>query len=424
MARKQVEAVEGFGVWLDSGTDTYARFEADGAAAVRHGYGTGYVFPAGTTRVKVTPGDDYVVTVRPWAAAHQVTVTPGTTRAQLAALLTDDTDVTWAPGAVTTLDRVLEIRHRNVRFLRPALRIAPAPGRQAGIHVRAAGFRVEDAAVRGAAGAGGTGKLAGCDLFHVRAGGSLVCRGGRFTRINTFLHVEAGHGGVAIERPALDDLRAYAMYANGGDAGISWAGGTVTGPGNEPFFRCMERDAVRHPTRNVYVGHVHMTRTGPSAVGKDGITPRGVRRFAADSCVLERCQFRSGQDRGAAAEGDNPDPEDVLLFGCTITHAYAEHKKGSGLGARIHMVGNTFISPVWKPPIGLGLCAGAVVKDNRWRGAPPGPWKVRRAHGLADLVESNNVGEPGDVPERGGGQSIGSGVGVSIGRRQSRCMRQ
>ncbi len=117
-----------------------------------------------------------------------------------------------------------------------------------------------------------------------------------------------------------------------------------------------------------------------------------MQRFAADRCVLEHCQFRSGQDAGAVAEGDNPDPQDVLLYGCTITHAYAEHKRGAGLARRIHIIGNTFEHPTWKPPVAISPCAGAVVTGNRWIGGPAGPWAVRRAGRVTDLVEADNAG--------------------------------
>jgi hypothetical protein len=200
----------------------------------------------------------------------------------------------------------------------------------------------------------------------------------------------------------------------------------------------MERDPYANPTANVYVGHVHVTRTAAGAPGKDGVTPRGVRRFAADSCVLENCQFRSGHDAAAAkavfAAGPhkgmpkNPDPEDVLLYNCRITKTYAEHKRGGGRGRRIHLIGNTFEAPVWRPPIAVSQCADAVVRDNRCQGRPADLDRPprRHAHRLRRVEQRRVLTDPEDaaVPRRqpARGRLARGGSGACGGRRaRSRC---
>jgi hypothetical protein len=399
MAQRTVDS--GFAAFFDS-TDgglpetQFTEFQATGGRP-RNAYRTAYVFDAGgapppQVRVNTTT---YDVTVNPYAAQRTERVRAGTTEAQLAAMMADNTDLVWDENAPVRLTKVLPIRFKNVRWTNAQLRLEP-PGHDKAVFldVVAPGFRVENLAVTGVLGWAWDKEHKGtCDVFHVRNGGSLVCRpvkGGRVTAtdFDTFCHVSSGHAGVVIENPEFTGMREYALYQNGGTAGVSYVRAKVDAHGHEPFFRVIDnpRDDVR--TANVYVGQCEMHRRANDPVGKDGITPRDCRRFAADSNTLRRCQIRTGQDDQGVADGGS-DPDDVLIVGNTVHGAYLDHKKGNGRSRRIHVLRNTFHTPHTQPPVMFCGTTDSVVADNVWVNGNA-QWRPQKANENAGLILRNN----------------------------------
>jgi hypothetical protein len=394
-------AQDGFAVFFDS-TDAglpetqHTEFEVAGGS-LRRGYRTGYVFDSGGPAPQVRVGNtQWTVNVAPFAAQRVQPVRAGTTEAQLAAMLAADTDLVWDAGVEVTLTKVLPIKFKNVRWVNARLKLVPANhASTVFVDVVAPGFRVENLAVKGVLNwQWDKGHKGTCDMFHVRAGGSLVCRpagpGGAVTAttIDTFCHVSSNHAGVVVEGPILTDTREYVLYQDGGDAGVSIFRARVDAHGNEPFFRVIDHppDAVR--AANVYIGYCEAKRRANDPVGKDGITPRDCRRFAADTNVLHRCQIRSGQDDQGVIDGGS-DPDDVLIVNNTVHASYLDHKRGRGQSRRVYVLGNKFHTPHVKPPIMFSGTTDSVVADNVWVGGDP-QWRPQKANENAGLTLRNN----------------------------------
>lgn len=406
-ATTQRAVVAGFAIFFD-GADAglpasqYAEFQARGGSR-RTGYRTGYVFDGRGPYFVHVNAIEFTVAVTPYVPRQTHAVGRDTTEAQLLDLLGEDTDLAWDADAVTTLTRILPITFRNVRWVNPQLSLRPpGPADAVYVDVVAPGFRVENLSVAGVLPWEWNQAHRGtCDVFHVHDGGSLVCRpvgpagGVTASTIDRFCYVSSGHAGVVLQDPVLTDLREYALYQNGGDAGVSCFRARVDAHGNEPFFRVIDnpRDAVR--TANVYIGHSQMRRRAPEPVGKDGITPRDCLRFAADSNTLHRCQIRSGQDEQGVADGGS-DPDDILIAYNTVHDSYLDHKRGRGLSKRIHVIRNTFHTPYARPPIMFAGTHDSAVTDNVWIGGDA-QWRPQRANENAGLTLFGNGNDPNAV---------------------------
>lgn len=397
MPLRTIQTTEGLPVFLDSGNPTaFATFQVLGGSE-RVGYRVGYTAPNGTLRVKVSGGDDVEIVGKPYVPIRQVVVPRGMSQSALEGFITPGCEFTWASDAETVLSRPLVIAHENVVFKDARLQLVPmADNARVGVHVRAPGFRADNAVVRGNPAHTGLGRdrgSFGSVAFNIQDGGSAVIRWAKGSRIDTLARVEGDkHLGLVVEKPALTDLLAYALYVNAGDAGVSWWGGTVNGPGNEPWFRVIDDPKRGVRTANGYLGHVMATMPDRN-IGKDGFTPRDCKRWAADTCKFINAQIRVGQDDTGVADGGH-DPEDILVFNC-LTNKYIEVKRGSlsEKATRIFIIGPTVPKdgPWTDKPIHVHDTRDSLVTGAAWLGGGTAPM-VNGGTGNTNLKWERNGG--------------------------------
>lgn len=374
MPLRTIETTEGTPHFLDGG-DSFATFQVVGGSK-RVAYRTGYVAPAGRLRVNVTTGDDVEFVGKPYVPSKTFRVIKGTTQATLASMLEPDAMYVWDDDAEVVLTKPFPIPYDGVYFSTPRLQLAPTwDNARVGVHVKAKRYRADNAVIRGNPAHTDTkqdrGSFGSC-AFTMLDGGEAVIRNAKASRIDTFLRVEGDrHLGVVVEKPTLTDHLAYAIYANSGDAGVSWWGGSVSGPGNEPWFRAI--DDPKRPVRcaNGYVGHVLATMPERN-IGKDGFTPRDCKRWACDTAKFVNSQIRVGQDDTGVAGGGH-DPEDILVFNCW-TNKYIEVKRGhtTERARRIYIIGNTLqLNGPWATkPVHIHHTEASYCTGNSMPGGP------------------------------------------------------
>lgn len=390
-----ISAPIGQPVFIDSGDpQAWTTFSVLGGST-RAGYRVGYVAGNSPLMVQLGSGALYRITGTPNEPTRVKGFNKGDTQDQLADLMSvDGTTITFADDAVLTLTKPLPKRGRNVRWINARVHLKPAD-HGAFVYIDCApGFRVEglsvtaeqpwkwDKAHKGTA-----------DVFHVNNGGSLVCRG-KVSVVggDTFCKVQRGATGVVIEAPDLKDIREYALYQDGSDAGVSFWRGKIDAFGNEPFIRVHDYPDDSVVASNVYVGFNWITRRDPRNPWKDGITPRGCKRVALDTNFLERCQIRAGQDDQGVKDGGK-DPTDILTIGNTVEDSYYDHKKGLGKSARIFVIGNTFVRPLNDKPVMYSCVTDGAVTDNVWDGGPA-TWEPETRDLTNCRIENNTNGNP------------------------------